>query len=107
MAFLGVLDVQVLLGLVMYVWLSPLSAAGTSDIPAALADPVLRFYTVEHPFGMVVGLFGAHFGLGRWFPSDPARRPRAVVLTQIAWLLITVSSVPWPGLQYGRPFFRS
>jgi hypothetical protein len=30
-----------------------------------------------------------------------------VTLTQIVWLVVTLASIPWPALDYGRPFFRT
>lgn len=103
--FLRALDTQVLAGLTLYALLSPLSRAGMSDLGAALADPVLRFYSVEHAFGMVVAVGLAHVGLER-APRSAARHPRAVAVTMLLWLAVTLASVPWPGLAYGRPLFR-
>jgi hypothetical protein len=104
--FLRALDTQVLAGLVLYALLSPLPRAGVSDLGAGLSDPVLRFYSIEHVFGMVVAVGLAHVGLGRARSSDVARRSRAVAVTMLLWLVVTLASVPWPGLAYGRPLFR-
>ena len=64
-AFLVVLDTQFALGLLLYLGLSPLPRAGASDLGATIADGVLRFYTIEHVFGMAVALAVAHVGLRR------------------------------------------
>ncbi|MEO7271182.1 MAG: hypothetical protein ABI211_04165, partial [Vicinamibacterales bacterium] len=61
-AFVGTLDLQLLIGLVMYVALSPITKAGMSDMGAAMANPGLRFWTVEHPFGMFLAIALAHIG---------------------------------------------
>lgn len=104
--FLGGLDVQVLLGLVLFGLLSPITRAGMADIAAAMADSARRFYLVEHVFGMLLGVVVAHVGLARAKRVSAETRPRAVWITMALWLVITLASIPWPGLPYGRPLFR-
>jgi hypothetical protein len=106
-AFLRALDLQVILGLTLYLFLSPFSRAGFADMGAAIANPILRFYSIEHVAGMLTAVVAAHLGLERSRRLDPHRRSRTVTLTQIVWLVVTLASIPWPGLDYGRPFFRS
>jgi hypothetical protein len=105
--FLGALDTQMLLGIALYAVLSPLPRTGLSDIAGAMANPILRFYTVEHVVGMVVGIAVAHAGSSRAMRWDGARRYRTLLLTQVLWLLITLASIPWPELPYGRPLLRA
>lgn len=104
--FLRVLDAQLLLGLGLYAVLSPLPRAGLSDLGAAMGDSVLRFYSIEHAFGMVLAVAIAHIGLARAVRLQSERRARAVTLTQLAWALVTIASIPWPVAAYGRPLFR-
>src|SRR4051794_29596261 len=56
------LDVQVLIGLALYLFLSPLTTQAMRDFGGAMKDPLLRFWAVEHGFGMVVGVALAHVG---------------------------------------------
>ena len=104
--FLAALDTQMLLGIVLYVLLSPLSRAGLADLGAAMGNPVLRFYSIEHVVGMLVGIAVAHTGSARAMRAEGARRYRTLAATQSMWLLITLASIPWPGLAYGRPLLR-
>ena len=104
--FLAALDAQVLLGVLLYALLSPLSRTGLSDLGVAMGDPVLRFYTIEHLVGMLAGLAVAHVGSARAMKAEGARRYGRLVVTQALWLLITLASIPWPGLAYGRPLLR-
>ena len=104
--FLGALDTQMLLGLALYALLSPLPRAGLTDLGGVLGSPVLRFYTVEHLVGMLVGIVVAHAGAERAMRVDGVRRYRTLMVTQALWLLITLASIPWPGLPYGRPLLR-
>jgi hypothetical protein len=104
--FLGTLDTQMLLGLALYALLSPLPRAGLTDIGGALGSPVLRFYTIEHLVGMLVGIVVAHAGSDRAMRVEGVHRYRTLMVTQALWLLITLASIPWPGLPYGRPLLR-
>ena len=74
-----------------------------------MATSRLRFFSVEHGFGMAVAVIAAHIGYkvarGLEPDADPIHLRRALV-AQTAWLLATMVSVPWPGLPYGRPLFR-
>ena|SRR5947207_3457130 len=45
----GALDVQLLLGLWLYLALSPFTAGVRSNVEVVMADPTLRFWNVEHP----------------------------------------------------------
>lgn len=105
--FLGALDTQMLLGIALYALLSPLPRTGLSDLAGAMGDATLRFYSIEHVLGMVLAVAVAHAGSVRAMRSDGARRYRRMVATQALWLLITLASIPWPGLAYGRPLFRA
>ena len=107
-SFTGLLDLQLLLGLVMYFALSPITKEGMRDMGAAMANTGLRFWTVEHPFGMFLAIAVAHIGRGRIRKtSDAVRRHRtALVFFTIALILIVIS-IPWPGRAIiGRPLFR-
>ena len=104
--FLAALDAQMLLGIVLYAVLSPLSPTGMSDLGAAMSEPILRFYTVEHVVGMIAAIVVAHAGSRKAMRADVPRRYRMLLLTQALWLLVTLASIPWPGLPYGRPLLR-
>jgi len=107
-AFVGLLDLQLLIGLVMYFALSPITKEGMRDMGAAMANTGLRFWTVEHPFGMFLAIAVAHIGRVRIRKAtDAVRRHRtALVFFTIALILIVIS-VPWPGRAItGRPLFR-
>ena len=46
--FVMFLDLQLTIGLVLYLFLSPFASAALHDIGGAMKDPVLRFWAVEH-----------------------------------------------------------
>ena len=105
--FIIVLDVQMLIGLLLYFGFSPLTKAALSDFAGAMKDPIMRFWGVEHVFGMVIGVALAHVGRAR------ARRARAdvskhrrIAIFFILALIAILAAVPWPGRLYGRPLLR-
>ena len=51
-----------LLGLLLYFVFSPLTKAALGDFAGAMKDPLMRFWAVEHVFGMVIGVALAHVG---------------------------------------------
>jgi len=109
--FLAAVDLQFALGLLMYVVLSPITRAAFSDMGTAMGVTLLRFYSVEHVFGMTVAVIAAHVGHvgARGFARDEGtegRGPRAPLVAQAVWLVATLVSIPWPGVAYGRPLFR-
>ena len=105
--FLSALDTQVLLGLVLYFFVSPLTPRSLSDVRAFMPVAPLRFFAVEHIFGMLVALAAAHVGWarGKRAPTDTARHRRIAIGVGLAVLAIVVS-IPWPGLRYARPLLR-
>jgi hypothetical protein len=105
--FVRMLDVQVLLGLILYFVLSPFPRLAFQDVGAAMRDSALRFWTVEHTFGMLVGIGIAHVGRARIRKSpNDARRHRLAAITFTLAVLAIIASIPWPGMPNGRPLFR-
>jgi hypothetical protein len=96
------MDVQVLLGFLLYFVLSPITTEAFADFGAAMADPELRFWLLEHLFWMVVALVLIHVGrvLIRRAPTDLARHKRASVFFSLALLAILLA-IPWM-----RPLLR-
>jgi hypothetical protein len=99
-------DVQVLVGLILYVAVSPITTGAFSDMGAAMRNTVTRFWAVEHLFGMIVALALAHIGRARIRrAADAARKHRAALVFFGLALLITVVSTPWPFSRVPRPYW--
>lgn len=96
-------DVQLLVGLVLYAAVSPYTAAGFADLGTAMTDRVLRFWTVEHGPTMLAAVILVHAGrvLVRRVPAARARHRRAAVCFGLATVLV-LAAIPWPFLVYGR-----
>ena len=100
LAFLIVMDVQLLIGLLLY-GVSPLVRAAMGDMSLAMADTQLRFYLVEHLLLMVVAVALTHVGyaLAKRAKSARAAYQRAALFFTLA-LLAVVAGIPWD-----RPLF--
>ncbi len=106
LGFLVLLDVQVLLGLALYFVLSPIMNASFADMAATMSDGVARYWTVEHPTGMFVAVVIAHVGGAvRGRREGPARH-RVTVIAWSMWLVVTLLTIPWPVMDYGRALLR-
>ena len=101
------LDIQMLLGLMLYLVVSPNMAPILENFGAAMKDPALRFWAVEHISTMFIAVILVHVGrvLARKALSPIAKRTRLLVCFGLATLLMMVG-IPWPGRPGGRPLFR-
>lgn len=97
------LDVQMLIGLVLYAALSPITTAALQDMGAAMRNGGWRFWTVEHPTLMILAVVFAHLGRPRRGSADVGRR--AIVWFGLALLAILLAT-PWPFMPQGRPLLR-
>jgi hypothetical protein len=106
--FTVLLDVQVLVGLMLYLALSPLTQAAFRDLGDAMSNDVLRFWAVEHAFGMLSALVLAHVGRAKVRAAGVVdqRRHRTALVYFGLCLAVVLISMPWPSLPYGRPLWR-
>jgi hypothetical protein len=104
--FVMALDAQMALGLILYFFLSPLTAQALHNFGGAMKDPGLRFWAVEHVFGMALGVVLAHVGRVRTRKADSLRRHRVALIFYGLALFVILASIPWPGSAHGRPLFR-
>lgn len=101
------LDVQLLIGVLLYVALSPLTAAAMRDFGAAMKSPGLRFFAVEHVALMLAAAVLAHVGriMARKAKTAESRRSRLLICFGLATLAM-LFAIPWPGTASSRPLFR-
>ena len=105
--FMLALDLQALVGLLLYFGFSPFTREAMNNVEMALRNPGLRFWAITHVAMMIVALVAVR--AGRVFAigdrtSGPRRNGRFICFG-IA-VLAMVAGVPWPGLSNGRPLFR-
>ena len=98
---------QLVVGLVLYLALSPTVASGLGNMSGAMADSSHRFWMVEHPAAMIAALVLAHIGVAKTrHKAGEAGRGRSAWYFTLAFLLV-VAVLPWPFLHYGRPLMPS
>lgn len=105
--FIVALDLQLVLGLLLYAWLSPVTQIAFLNFAGAMRNTTLRFWAMEHGVGMIVAVVLAHVGRVRIrrAANDAQRHSHALLFFAIA-LLAIVASIPWPGTPYERPLLR-
>ena len=101
------LDTQMLLGLILYLVVSPNMKEILANFGAAMRAPASRFWAVEHITAMFGAVAVAHVGrvLARKARSSDARRARLLICFVIVTMLI-LAGMPWPARPGGRPLFR-
>ena len=102
------LDIQFLLGLILYAALSPITRTAFSDMGNAMRNPVLRFWAVEHLVGMIVAIGLVHMGnriIKRKSDAGSDRHRLAALFIGLAMVVIFFS-MPWPWGANARPLFR-
>ena len=105
--FARTLDLQMLLGLVLYFFLSPITTAALSDFMGSMKVAGMRFWSVEHWFGMVIGIALVHVGIARaGRATDGSRKHRILAIFFVLAMLAILAASPWPGRPYGRPLIR-
>jgi hypothetical protein len=93
------LDIQLLLGIILYFFLSPITQAALRDFREAMAVDELRFFALEHAFYMLLAVIFAHIGniaLKRT-PQALAKFRRAAIWFTLAVIMV-ILGMPW-----GRP----
>ena len=94
--FLGALDAQFLLGVLLYAVFSPLTREAFRDIGAAMRDAPVRYFFVEHAGVMLAAIAVAHIGAARVNrqATDAGRFQTAALWLGIA-LAAIIGFVPW------------
>jgi len=98
------IDTQLLLGLLLYLFFSPLTKAAFQDFGAAMGDTVMRFFAIEHVFYMALVVVFAHLGSALPKKASEAliKHRRAAIWFGLTLLLVLLG-MPWarpllPGL---------
>ncbi len=98
------MDLQVLLGLVLFFILSPITRAALSGMSSAMQNEVTRFFLVEHFPVMLVAVVIAHIGRARARKAtDDAGKHRTEFIFYAISLVLVILAIPWPFMAYGRP----
>jgi hypothetical protein len=100
--FVASMDLQFLLGLVLYFGASPLVHQALQNMSAAMKVKELRFFAVEHTTAMLIALVLAHLGgaLARKAKTVTSQYRNATICFGLS-LIAMLIGIPW-----FRPLFR-
>jgi hypothetical protein len=101
------MDVQALLGILLYVSRGGVTGAIFANWSFAMQDNDLRFWAVEHVTIMIAALALLHIARVRIrrAASPEAKHRTAAILIGLSMVLVLIG-IPWPWLSYGRPWLR-
>lgn len=90
------IDIQLLLGLILYFIYSPLVKAFFANLGAALQNETLRYWGIEHLGLMAAAVVFAHLGsaVGKRDIPDAERFKRSAILFSLAFLFL-ILGIPW------------
>lgn len=105
--FVGALHIQILVGLILYFFLSPKTMYALDHFSEAMKDSYLRYYAVEHWFVMLLAIALAQIGRIKVHRTndDLLKHKRSFIFYAIAMFLILLM-VPFGNSQQGMPLFR-
>lgn len=94
--FVALLDLQFLLGLLLFAVFSPLTRQAFGDLGGAMSDAPVRYFLLEHPLIMVASIAAAHIGaVGlKRAASDAERFQKASIMFGLA-LAGIAGFIPW------------
>ena len=100
--FVAFMDLDFLLGLLLYFGASPVTKMAFQNMGAAMKDHELRFFSVEHTTYMFLAVVCAHVGaaLARKGKTDLMKYRGAAISYGLSILLI-LAGIPW-----WRPLLR-
>lgn len=99
----GTMHLQLLIGLILYFFLSPMTTAAMQDFGAAMKNSALRYWAVEHIFVMILAVVVAQIGRtkSKKLTDAVAKHKTQAIFFTIA-LVLVLSRIPFD--QAGRLF---
>lgn len=99
-------DMQLLTGLVLYIWLSPATSAALNDFGAAMKNPEARFWAMEHLSGMVIAILLIHVARSKSKVAiDSTLKHKHLFLFTLIGFALMMAVIPWPGTAANRALF--
>ncbi len=90
------MDIQLLLGLLLYFVLSPITRVAFNNFGAAMGDSNLRFFAVEHTTVMLIAVILAHVAvIMTKRAADSAAKFRRAALWETLSVLALLFAIPW------------
>ena len=89
-------DIQFLVGIVLYAFVSPLTKAAFADFGAAMKDTTLRFYAVEHILMMIIAVVLVHVGSAKSKNAIASwKKHRTSAIFYGIALVVILAAIPW------------
>lgn len=105
--FVASLHLQIVLGVALYYGVSPMMQGILADFKGSMKDSALRFWSVEHITGMVIGVAIAQIGS---IKSKNQKGETSKFRTAFTWftiaLLLILLMIPFGIWNAERPLFR-
>ncbi len=94
--FMGLLHLNLLLGLILYFFLSPYVQSALNNFGAAMKEPSLRFWAVEHILVMIIAVVVAQVGRikAKKATLDVDKHKITAIWYTIA-IILMLSRIPW------------
>jgi len=96
MLFTSAIDIQLLVGLILYVFLSPITKSMFQNLSQAMSNAGMRFFGLEHAFYMIIAVVLAHIGSAlSKKASEPVAKHRAAAIWFGLALILILLGMPW------------
>ncbi len=94
--FTGLMDLQFLVGIILYLFLSPITKMAFQDFGTAMNNADLRFYAVEHITMMLAALALVHVGRVKTKKAKTSKKKfsMSLIFFGIAYIIIFMA-IPW------------
>jgi hypothetical protein len=105
--FIGLVHLQLLTGILLYFFYSPVTQQALADFGASMKDKSLRFWAVEHFIGMVIGVVIAQVGrIAAKKASAPEQKHRKAFIYTLIAVVIILLLIPFGIFNEARPLWR-
>jgi hypothetical protein len=94
--FTSLMDIQLLIGLALYFFLSPITSLALADFGGAMKDKDLRFYAVEHFSMMLIAVVLVHIGRAKSKKAKTGSgKFRIASIFFLLALVLILAAIPW------------
>lgn len=95
-SFVGTMHLQLVIGLVLYVFLSPITTGAFDSFGEAMKNAGVRYWAVEHITVMILAIAAAQIGrtLSKKANEDVVKFRRQAIFYTLS-LLLMLTRIPW------------
>ncbi len=105
--YLSSLHLQLLIGIVLYFFLSPFTQLAFNDFGAAMKNADLRYWAVEHSLLNIVAIVIAQIGFSKAKRrADSTHKLKTLLIWNSIAFVIVLLAIPMGILGVERPWFR-